>query len=102
MIEARTCIGSGTFGGTPPVGRLRPEPLGAPAVPGRLLVEESGEISDRDEERGLMPGRRGSGPGPEGYGRRGAGEYESRRGGGVPEGVEWAESLSRPHMLLDI
>lgn len=65
------------------------------------MLDEAGDASDSDDDRGFRPGRGGSGPGPDaGYGRRGAGEYESRRGGGVPEGVEWAESLSRPHMLV--
>jgi hypothetical protein len=72
-----------------------------PAAVGRLVVEESGEIRDKDDERGFRPGRRGSGAGLSvGCRRRGAGEYEeSRRGGGVPAGVECADSRSRPHML---
>lgn len=100
IIDSNTCTGSGTFGGAPPGGRLRPEPLGIRAVAGRLVFEEAGDMRDREEERGFRPGRGGRGPGPEGYGLRGAGEYESRRGGGVPDGVGWAVSLSRPHMML--
>jgi hypothetical protein len=75
MIVSSTCTGSGTFGGTPPGGRLRPAPLGMPAVDGRLVVEESGDIRDSDDERGFRPGRRGSGAGLSvGCRRRGAGE----------------------------
>ena len=70
------------------------------AVDDRLVVDESGEISERDEDRGFRPGRRGSGAGlSPGYSLRGAGEPVSRRGGGVAEGVECADSLSRPHIL---
>lgn len=100
MIDSNTCIGSGTFEGIPPGGLLRPEPLGMFAVDGRLVVEESGDMREREDDRGFKPGRKGKGAGLSvGYSLRGAGEAESRRGGGVPEGVECPESRSRPHML---
>jgi hypothetical protein len=90
------------FGGAPPVPwRRRPEPLGMRAVGGRLVDDEAGEPnSDSEDTLGGSPGRAGWRPGPEsGYGRRGAGEYDSRRGGGVPEGEGWAERRSRPHII---
>ena len=100
MMDSRTCSGSGTCCGTWPLGRLRWEPLATWAVEGRLVVDESGEMSDRDDERGFRPGRKGSGAGRSpGYSLRGAGEAESRRGGGVPAGVGCADRRSRPHML---
>jgi hypothetical protein len=100
MMDSRTCSGSGRCSGTAPLGRLRWEPLAAWAVEGRLVVEESGEMSDSEEERGFRPGRKGKGAGRSpGYSLRGAGEAESRRGGGVPAGVGCADRRSRPHML---
>lgn len=103
-IDSRTCNGSGTFGGggPPAPGRARPEPLGIRAVEGRLAVDEAGVPAiESDDVLVGSPGRGGKGPGPAPrYGRLGAGECESRRGGGVPDGVEWAERRSSPHMML--
>ena len=83
-------------------GRRLLEPLGIRAVEGRLVVEEAGvPSSDRDDVLVGSPGRGGRGPGPErGYGRRGAGEEDSRRDMGVPTGEGCAESRSSPHMSL--
>jgi hypothetical protein len=88
------------LGGMPPVGRRRSgAPLGPRAVEGRLFVDEPGETRESDDERGFRPGLKGNGPGTSPL--RGAGEYESCRGGGVPEGVEYEESLSRPHIFSE-
>jgi hypothetical protein len=74
IICSSICTGSGTFTGAPPGGRRRPAPLGIRTPAGKLVLEELGETSDKDDDRGLMPGRGGNGMGPAGYGRRGAGE----------------------------
>ena len=100
-MDSRTWTGSGTLAATGPSGLLREAPLETFAVDGRLVVDESGEMSDSDDERGFKPGRKGSGAGRSpGYSLRGAGEAVSRRGGGVPAGVECADSLSILHILL--
>lgn len=44
----------------------------------------------RDEDRGLCGGLAAS--------RRGAGEKDRLCGGGVPDGVEWTEKRSSPHI----
>lgn len=97
-----TCNGSATFGGAlPRTDGWRCAPLGLRAVDERLVVDAPGERRFREDDLGVRPGLGGKGPGPEaGYGRRGAGEYESLRIGGVPEGVELEVILSRPHILL--
>jgi hypothetical protein len=48
-----------------------------------LVIEADGvEARERDEERGFMPGRGGSGPGPEAVGRLGKGEFVPEREAG--------------------
>ena len=51
----------------------------------------------REEDRGAWGGLAAS-PGPRWLGRRGAGEYDLFCGGGEPEGVEWPEKRSSPHI----
>lgn len=60
IIDSSTCIGSGTFGGAPPVCRLRSPPLGRRAASGKLAVDALGDTSGvSEEERGFKPGLTG-------------------------------------------
>lgn len=60
IIDSSTCIGSGTFAGTPPVGRLRGPPLGMRADRGRLAVEALGDTRGvNEDDRGFSPGLTG-------------------------------------------